>query len=77
MRKLLILALLSACAAKPTVWDKDGGTQVQFDRDKAKCEFEAEKVRALVDWRTTNTAIAYQRTLEACMRAEGYIERRM
>jgi hypothetical protein len=38
---VLALAALAGCAG-PTLYDKPGGTQAQFDRDLAQCRYEAQ-----------------------------------
>jgi hypothetical protein len=43
MRNLVLVAfagLLSACA-QPTIWDKPGATQVDFNRDSYACQKDA------------------------------------
>jgi hypothetical protein len=37
---LIVTAALSGCA--PTVWDKPGGTQADFNEDTARCQLVAE-----------------------------------
>lgn len=77
---LTLIILLVGCAAKPTIWDKPGGTQAGFDEDRAACEFEVLKattdpgVRGMVA-QEYELAIRKRDLGLACMRMKGYTQR--
>lgn len=72
-----VLLALSACAcASPTVWDKAGATQADFNRDSYDCQKDAYASggAAYVGWgvtqRTPNVGM-----YNSCMVAHGYSAR--
>lgn len=78
------LMVLSACA--PTIWDKPGVTQAQFNRDNARCQllargmnpdtFYAQGTESFVAGAALGNAIGNavrtRQTYRECMMANGY-----
>lgn len=84
---MVACAVLAGCA--PTIWDKPGGSQAEFNQDSAKCrllargmnpgEFYAQGSPGFVSGATVGnalgTAIAQDSTYQDCMMAVGYTPR--
>jgi hypothetical protein len=85
-RLAALLVCLAACACTPTVWDKPGATQDQFNQDSARCrllargmnsgDFYAQGssgfVEGAVIGNAIGTAINQAATFHDCMMATGY-----
>jgi len=68
MRKVILVGVvmtLSACAA-PFGWVKDGGDEAEFERDKARCIYEA--AAATRDY----SSVRQMDLAHLCMQARGY-----
>src|SRR5438105_2568927 len=84
-----LAACLEIVACAPTIWDKPGTTQVQFNQDSARCrllargmnsgDFYAEGspkfVAAAAVGNAIGTAVNQQATYHDCMMAVGYTPR--
>jgi hypothetical protein len=84
-----VVAILAIAGCAPTVWDKAGGTEAQFNQESAQCrlmargmnsgDFYAEGKPAFVAAATignaVGTAISTAATYRDCMMAVGYTPR--
>lgn len=79
---LLLLAALAGCAASPTVLEKPGLTEAEFEADKRFCEFEVMKstqgtdptLRTVVG-QELDRAMRQRDLMMSCMRMKGYTAR--
>jgi hypothetical protein len=68
---LLLCSCATGPAKEPYYWKGDA-SDITMAKDREQCNFEAEKVKAGLDWRIHNTTLAYDRVLDQCMKAKGY-----
>jgi hypothetical protein len=70
---LLLCVLLASCANRNITWDKPGGSQQEFDKDKYECERDMRQSGhfggGLIGQKNADEF------MKSCMRAHGYSER--